>query len=292
MLGAEALVATLIAHEVDVAFCVPGESYLSVIEALRVERTRLRLIVNRHESGATFAAEAYAKLSRRHGVAFVTRGPGASNAAIGIHTAAQDSTPLVLFIGQVPTAQRGREAFQEIDYHAMYGTIAKSVIEPERADQVAACTARALDLCMADRPGPVVVVLPEDDTMGEAGEPPILGPAERLAAAPETGAVARAVELIDAAQRPVLIAGERVGVEGAHAALGDFVRRSGAGVVAAFRRQDAYPTNDAAYLGHFGLGRAPFQRDFWAECDLVIAAGTRLDAVTAEILHCSATTRR
>jgi len=136
MTGGDALVATLLAHDVSQAFCVPGESYLAVLEALRRERGRIRLVVTRHEAGAAFAAEAYGKLARRPAAVFVTRGPGASNAAIGIHTAAQDSTPVVLFIGQVPTTAKGREAFQEIDYHRMYAPLVKAVLEPESARDV------------------------------------------------------------------------------------------------------------------------------------------------------------
>ena len=119
--GGDALVATLLGHGVDTAFGVPGESYLAVLEALRAAQDRLRFVITRHESGATFAACAYARLARKPGVAFVTRGPGATNASIGIHTARQDSVPLVVFIGQVPSDQRGRESFQEIDYHRMLG---------------------------------------------------------------------------------------------------------------------------------------------------------------------------
>ena len=172
MNGGDALVATLLAHGVDTAFCVPGESYLAVLEALRRERDRLRLITNRHEAGASFAAEAYGKLTRTPGIAFVTRGPGATNAAIGVHTAAQDSTPMVLFIGQVPRAQKGLESFQEIDYHRMFEPIAKAVIEPAGPAEVAAATARALDLAIAGRPGPVIVPIPEDVTEG----PPMTKP--------------------------------------------------------------------------------------------------------------------
>ena len=146
MNGGDALVATLLAHGCDTGFCVPGESYLAVLEALRREAARFRLITNRHEAGTTFAAEAYAKLTTKPGIAFVTRGPGATNAAIGLHTADQDSTPLVLFIGQVPSAHLGREAFQEIDYARMYGGIAKAVIEPKTPAEVAGATAQALAL--------------------------------------------------------------------------------------------------------------------------------------------------
>ena len=282
MNGGDALVATLLAHGVDTAFCVPGESYLAVLEALRRERGRLRLITNRHEAGAAFAADAYGKLTGTPGIVFVTRGPGATNAAIGVHTAAQDSTPMVLFVGQVPTREKGLEAFQEIDYRLMYGPIAKAVIEPSSAAEVAPATARALGLATAGRPGPVVVPLPEDITDGDAGTPAIPRPAPRPASAPSAGAVAAAVELIAAARRPIVVAGELVAFEGGHAALAEFAARAGAGVATAFRRQDTFANDDDAYFGHFGVGRAPFQREAWRDCDLAIVVGSRLDAMTSE----------
>ena len=282
MTGGDALVATLLAHGVTQGFGVPGESYLAVLDALRRERARFRLVVTRHESGATFAAEAYGKLARRPAAAFVTRGPGATNAGIGVHTAAQDSTPLLLMVGHVPTSAKGREAFQEIDYHRMYAPIAKAVLEPERAEDVAECTARAVRLAVAGRPGPVVVVLPEDVTEGGAGNAPVPGAPPRLRAAPAPDGVREAARLLAAARHPVVIAGELVGYEDATAALVRFAETTGAGVVTAWRRQDTFPNDHPAYLGHFGIGRAPFQREAWAACDLVIAAGTRLDDITSE----------
>ena len=280
MNGGDALVATLLAHGCDTGFCVPGESYLAILAALKRERARFRLITNRHEAGVTFAAEAYAKLTRKPGIAFVTRGPGATNAAIGLHTADQDSSPLVLFIGQVPSAHLGLEAFQEIDYGQMYGGIAKAVIEPKSPAEVADVTAQALFIAAAGRPGPVVVPLPEDITEGEAGDPTIPAPRPRPVTPPNTAAVAEAAALIGQARHPIIISGEMVSYEGAHEALRDLAEASGAGVVAAFRRQDTFPNHHDAYFGHYGLGRAPFQTDAWAECDLAIVVGSRLDAIT------------
>ena len=280
MNGGDALVATLLAHGCDTGFCVPGESYLAILAALRRERARFRLITNRHEAGVTFAADAYAKLTRKPGIAFVTRGPGATNAAIGLHTADQDSSPLVLFIGQAPSAHLGLEAFQEIDYRQMYGGIAKAVIEPKSSAEVADATAQALSIAAAGRPGPVVVPLPEDVTEGDAGDPVIPGPRPRLVTPPDPGVIAEAAALIAEADHPIIISGEMVSYEGAHEALRDLAEASGAGVIAAFRRQDTFANDHDAYFGHFGLGRAPFQTEAWAECDLVIVAGSRLDAIT------------
>jgi acetolactate synthase-1/2/3 large subunit len=282
MNGGEALVATLVEHGVEVGFCVPGESYLTVLEALRRARGRIRLVLNRHESGATFAAEAYAKATARPGIAFVTRGPGATNASIGLHTAKQDSTPLVLFIGHVPTAEMGREAFQEIDYPAAFGPMTKRVIEVMRPQDVAAATAEALGESIAGRPGPVAVVLPEDVTEGEAGAPHIPGAEPRVALKPDPQSVATAAPLIGAARHPVIIGGEQVNFEAAHGALARFAEAAGAGVVSAFRRQDILAHEDAANLGHFGLRLAPYQEKFWADVDLVILAGARPDGATLQ----------
>ncbi len=282
MTGGEALVATLIAHGVEQAFCVPGESYLAVLEGMRRERARLRLVVNRVEGGVTFAAEAYGKLARRPAAALVTRGPGATNAGIGVHTAAQDSTPLVLLVGHVPSRVKGREAFQEIDYHLMYAPIAKAVLEPVAAADVADCVARAVRLSVAGRPGPVVVVLPEDITEADAGDGPAPRTAGRPAGAPAPEAVERAAALVRAARHPLVIAGELAAFDAATPALIGFVERAGAGVVTAWRRQDTFPNDHPAYLGHFGIGRAPFQREAWRDADVVIAAGARLDDITTE----------
>ena len=278
--GGQVLVETLIAHGVDTAFCLPGESYLGVIESLRDHQNEIRLIVNRHESGASFAACAHARMTNKPGIAFVSRGPGASNAAIGVHTARQDSTPMVLFIGQVPTHQLGREAFQEIDYHIMFGPLTKGVMQAFTASEVTEITQKALALAMAGRPGPVVVVLPENVTTSESKTKEIPTPGARPAFAADDDAIDRAAEMINAARHPVVIAGEMVNFEAANEALESFLEASGAGLCAAFRRQGVISTDHPACLGHFALALAPYQKEMWDEVDLVIAAGTRLDAAT------------
>ena len=282
MNGGEAVVETLLAWGVDTAFSVPGESYLPILAAIQRHRNRIRLVTPRHESGVTFAAEAYGKLARKPAAAFVSRGPGATNASIGVHTAAQDSTPMVLFIGHVPTSSQGREAFQEIDYHRMYGPVAKAVLEPQSARQVAEVTARALATSMSGRPGPVVVVLPKDIIEGEAGDQAVPAASGRPSAGPHPGAVQRAAELINAARYPLVIAGEMVSFERATPALVAFAEASGAGVCTAYRRQDTFPNDHPAYCGHFEINRVPFQEQAWAECDVVIAAGARLDGITTQ----------
>ncbi len=160
--GGEILVANLVAQGSTHVFCVPGESYLAVLDALYDARDVLSLVVCRQEGGAAYMAEAYGKLTGRPGVAFVTRGPGASNAAIGIHTAAQDSTPLIVFVGQVGGDFVDREAFQEIDYRRMYGSVAKWAAQIDRAERIPEYVAHAYRTAMSGRPGPVVLALPED----------------------------------------------------------------------------------------------------------------------------------
>ena len=164
--GGDVLVDTLIAHGVDTAFTVSGESFLAVLEALRRTRNQIRLVTTRHEGGGSFAAEAFGKLTGRPAAVFVSRGPGATNAAIGVHTAKQDSSPMLLFVGHVRSTSQGKEAFQEIDQAAMFSPIAKAVLQPNNSDQIATVTAQAVALSTAGRPGPVVVVLPRDLTDG------------------------------------------------------------------------------------------------------------------------------
>src|SRR6266581_602024 len=160
--AAQILVDALKIHGVDTAFCVPGESYLAVLDALYDARGAIRLIVARQDGGAAYMAEAWAKVTGRPGICFVTRGPGATNASIGVHTAMQDSTPMILFSGQVPGEFVERESFQEVDYRRMFGPMAKWVASIDRADRVHEYVSHAFHLAMSGRPGPVVLALPED----------------------------------------------------------------------------------------------------------------------------------
>ena len=280
--GGSALVQTLIEHGINTAFSVPGESYLPILNAMQNASNRLNLITPRHESGVTFAAEAYGKLMGRPAAGFVSRGPGATNASIGVHTAAQDSTPLLLFVGHVPTSTKGREAFQEVDYHQMFGKIAKAVLEPESSADVAAVTARAIDISTAGRPGPVIVVMPKDITEGDAGVPTIPSPPRRARTIPDPESVAEAAALIDKAKRPLVVAGELVSVEDCRSDLLAFAERSGAAIATAYRRQDTFPNDHAAYVGHLEINRVAFQRRLWEEADLIIAAGARLDGISSQ----------
>lgn len=281
MNGGDALVETLMAWGVDTAFSVPGESYLPILRAAQRNANRIQLITPRHESGVTLATEAYGKLTGRPAVGFVSRGPGATNASIGVHVAQQDSTPLLLVIGHVPTSTKGREAFQEIDYHSMFGTLAKGVFEPENATLVADVTARALALATSGRPGPVIIVMPKDITEGDAGDCLIPSPIPRAVSAPAPQAIEAAARLIDQAQRPMVIAGEMVTNEGAQSALIRFAEASGVAVSSAYRRQDALPNTHPAYAGHLEINRVAYQEKAFQEADLIIAVGARMDGITS-----------
>ncbi len=166
--GGQILVDCLKVHGVELAFCVPGESYLAVLDALYDAREQVQLIVCRQEGGAAFMAEAYGKLTGRAGICFVTRGPGATNASIGVHTAYQDSSPMILFIGQIGSDVVEREAFQEVDYRRMYGQMAKWVAQIDRADRIPEYVSHAFHLAVSGRPGPVVLALPEDMLISRA----------------------------------------------------------------------------------------------------------------------------
>ncbi len=203
--AAQRLVDSLVAHGVDRVFCVPGESYLNVLDALR--DSAIDTIAARQEGGAALMAEADAKLTGRPGICFVTRGPGATNASSGVHVAEQDSTPLILFVGQVTTDMLGRGAFQEIDYHRFYGGIAKVVIQLADGDDIAEIVRSAFDIASTGRPGPVVVALPED-LQGQL--PDTLPPVQTTSHAPtepSSADLANLRNLLQSAERPIAIVG-------------------------------------------------------------------------------------
>src|SRR5204863_3253481 len=237
------LVECLVAQGVTHAFGVPGESYLAVLDGFHAYRDKIRFVTNRQEGGAAFMAEAQGKLTGRPGLCFVTRGPGASNAAIGVHTAFQDSTPMVLFIGQVASSQRDREAFQEVDYRQMFGPgtlgFAKWVGEVHDADRLPEYVARAFHTAMQGRPGPVVLVLPED-MLATATSAAVLDRIEPALAAPAPEALASLRERLAAAERPLVIAGGSGWTAAACLALERFAERWQLPVGCAFRFQDVF----------------------------------------------------
>jgi acetolactate synthase-1/2/3 large subunit len=277
--GARLLVDQLLIQGVNHAFCVPGESYLGVLDALYDARDRIKLVVNRHESGAAFMADAYAKLTGQPGVAFVTRGPGASNAAIGVHTAFQDSTPLVLFVGQVGNDFIEREAFQEIDYRRMFGPMTKWVAQVDRAARVPEFVARAFQVATSGRPGPVVLALPEDMQGDSADVADALCHAP-VQAAPSDTQVAALRRLLGRAQRPLVIVGGPGWTDAACDNLKRFAEANYLPVACAFRAQSVFDNRHPNYAGDVGIGINPKLAARVREADLVLAFGPRLGEMT------------
>ena len=282
-LAGHALVEALIAQGVDTAFGVPGESYLAVLDGFHEHRDRIRFIACRQEGGAAFMADAQGKLTGRPGICFVTRGPGATNASIGLHTAFQDSTPMILFIGQVASVQRDREAFQELDYRQVFGPgtlgFAKWVGEVHDADRLPEYVARAFHTATQGRPGPVVLVLPEDmlTTLTQA---PVLPRAEPALAWPAPGALREVRTLLLAAQRPFVIVGGSGGDANACAAMQRFAEAWNLPVGCAFRFQDLFDNRHANYAGDVGIGINPRLARRITEADLILAVGPRLGEMT------------
>jgi acetolactate synthase-1/2/3 large subunit len=282
-LAGHLLVECLIAQGVTHAFGVPGESYLAVLDGFHQHADRIRFIVNRQEGGAAFMAEAQGKLTGRPGVCFVTRGPGATNASIGLHTAFQDSTPMVLFVGDVASDARDREAFQEVDFAAFFGTstrgMAKRVERIDDARRIPEYVARAFATAMNGRPGPVVLVLPEDMLTQTVDATP-LPRVEPVQAWADPGALRDLRTLLLAAQRPLVIAGGGGWTPQAAAALQRFAENWQLPVANAFRFQDCFDNHHPHYAGDVGLGINPALARRIADSDLILAIGPRLGEAT------------
>ncbi len=277
--GAETLVEALAAQGVRTVFGVPGESYLAVLDALH--DSEIRFVLGRQEGGVAFMAEAWGKLTGQPGIAFVTRGPGATNASIGVHTARQNSTPMILFVGQIETGMRGREAFQEIDYGAYFGTVAKWVVEIDTADRVPELVARAFHTALAGRPGPVVVALPEDMLVAATDAPVHRAPIAPAWPGLDPEGFAAAAARLAAAERPVCFLGgggwDVAGRRGrrALAAFERFATEAQLPVVVGFRDQDLFDNTADPYVGDAGFGMAPHVRDVLARADLLLAVNIR-----------------
>ena len=282
-LAGHALVEALIEQGITTCFGVPGESYLAVLDGFHQHADSIRFVACRQEGGAAFMADAQGKLTGRPGVCFVTRGPGATNAAIGVHTAFQDSTPLVLFVGQVAGDQRDREAFQELDYRQVFGPgtlgLAKWVGECHSADRLPEYVARAFHTALQGRPGPVVVVLPEDMLTTPTAAPvlPRVVPAQ---AWPAPGTLREVRTRLLAAQRPLVIAGGSGWDAEAASALQRFAENWRLPVACGFRFQDCFDNGHPLYAGDVGLGVAPKLAQRIQDADLILALGVRLGEVT------------
>lgn len=277
------IVECLVAQGVTHAFGVPGESYLAVLDGFHAWRDHIRFVINRQEGGAAFMAEAAGKLTGRPGVCFVTRGPGATNASIGVHTAFQDSTPMVLFVGDVASDQRDREAFQEVEYTSFFGPstkgMAKRVERIDSADRIPEYVARAFATAMNGRPGPVVLVLPEDMLVQSTTAAPLprVEPAEAWS---DPGSLRRLREMLLAAQRPFVIAGGGGWTAQAAQALQRFAENWKLPVGNAFRFQDTFDNHHPLYAGDVGIGINPKLAARIRESDLVLAIGPRLGEMT------------
>ena len=274
--GGRILVDQLELNGADLAFCLPGESFLPVLDALR--DSSIRLVSCRHEQGAANATEAYGKLTGRPGICIVTRGPGATQAAVGVHTARQDSTPMLLLVGQVPRGFRGREAWQELDYAQTFGGIAKAAWEVDSAERIPEHVARAFSLALSGRPGPVVLALPED-VLAEESDVADGAPVEAEHAAPRSEDLARLGELLAAAERPLVIVGEG----GWTAQTGEdvlaFCEASDLPVACAFRCQDFVDNHSRCYVGVLGVAMDDALAARVRDADLVLAVGGRLGEV-------------
>ncbi|SEC03383.1 acetolactate synthase-1/2/3 large subunit [Rhizobiales bacterium GAS188] len=276
----EIIVDSLVANGIDRVFCVPGESYLGLLDAL-YGRGDIDTVVCRHESGAGFMALADARLTGRPGIACVSRGPGASNAAIAVHTAEQDSVPFVLIIGQVPVRDLRRNSFQEIDYGKMFGSIAKWVAEVTDPDRVGETILRAIQVATTGHPGPVVIAVPED-VLTAASRSEVVRPQSKPRAAPHPDDVASLRQLLAHAERPLVIAGGNLDRPGGREALADFLTSWHVPTAVSFRNQDLFPNDHRLYVGDLGLANPEAQMAVYRDSDLVLVLGARLSDITTQ----------
>ena len=279
-IAATQLVGTLRRLGVDRVFCVPGESYLPALDALETEPA-LDLVTCRHESGAGLMAVTDAKMPGRPGVAVVSRGPGATNAALAVHTAEQDAAPLVLFIGQLPRRNLARGVFQKVDYARTFGDMAKDVVEVMDARDLAATVVQAFRTSLEGTPGPVVVAIPEDVFEEEVGtEAPDPTPIETRSPPPD--AVADVARRLRAAQRPLLLIGGGARSAAGRAALANCVERWQVPVATSYKHQDLFDNEHPCFAGHLGFGLPPEAWRHLTEADLIVAVGTRLNEITTQ----------
>jgi len=278
--GGQLVVAALRAHGVEMAFSVAGESYLEVLDAL-YDAPEIRLITCRQEGGAAFMAEAYGKLTGNPGVLLVTRGPGACNASIGVHTAQQDSTPMIMLVGQVARHQIDREAFQEVDFRKMYAPLAKWVTQVDLAERIPELMNQAFQVATSGRPGPVVVALPEDMLRDQAAAA-VAGPYRAVRAHPGAADLAELRRLLAAAERPIMLVGGSGWSDAAAADIARFAMANDLPVCCSFRRQDIVDNRLPCYVGDLGTGAAPSLVARVKEADLVLTVGARIGEITSQ----------
>ena len=277
--AATALVESLEKQGVDRVFCVPGESYLDVLDALR--DSSIDTVVARQEGAAAMMAEADGKLTGRPGIVFVTRGPGATNASSGVHVAQQDSTPLILFAGQVARGAKGRDAFQELDFARFFGGMAKSVVEAQDAERLPAEVELAFRTALSDRPGPAVISLPED-MLGDTCAAPALARVEIGDDLPEDAPMREFDARLQAARRPLVVVGGSLWRAPDAAALAVFAEKAGVPVACVFRRQQLFDHTHPHYAGDIGIGLNPALRRAVEETDLLVLLGTRFSEIPSQ----------
>src|SRR5437870_4601568 len=278
--GGQLVVASLRAHGVRMAFSVAGESYLEVLDAL-YDMPEIRLVTCRQEGGAAFMAEAYGKLTGEPGVLLVTRGPGACNASIGVHTAFQDSTPMIVLVGQVARHQIDREAFQEVDFRKMYAPPAKWVTQIDLAERVPELINQAFQVATSGRPGPVVLALPEDMLRARAAAA-VVAPYHAVRAHPGAADLAEMRRLVAAAERPIMLVGGSGWSDDAAADIARFAMANELPVCCSFRRQDIVDNRLACFVGDLGTGAAPSLVARFKQADLVLAVGARIGEITSQ----------
>ncbi|WP_223447897.1 thiamine pyrophosphate-binding protein [Pseudomonas sp. BF-R-19] len=277
--GGQILVDALRIHGVKKAFCVPGESYLAVLDALHDVQNEIDLIVCRQEGGAAYMAEAYGKLTGEPGICFVTRGPGATNASVGVHTAFQDSSPMILFIGQVARDQQYREAFQEIDFRQMYGPLAKWVVQIDDTSRIPELISQAFHRAVNGRPGPVVVALPEDMLI-EMAEVTDAGPFKRVLMTPAAEQLASMQQLLEQSERPLMVlGGSGWNAESVHD-IRLFAEQQDIPVAASFRCQDLFDNRHPNYVGDLGFAASAQLSSAVRDADLLLVVGSRMGEVS------------
>ena len=280
--GGQILADQLAIQGTDTVFCVPGESYLAVIDGLYNHANSIRMINTRHEGGAANMAEAYGKLTGRPGICMVTRGPGATNASIGLHTAFQDSTPMILFVGQVGRDAIDREAFQEMDYRRVFGEMAKWVAEIEDARRIPEYISRAFHAALSGRPGPVVLALPEDMLTDLVEAADIAHPAKAPSIAPAPADMMALEARLAAAERPFMIVGGATWTQAAVKDIEAFAESHGIPVGASLRSQDCFDNRHPNYAGDVGIAINPKLAQRIKDSDLLLVVGPRLGEMTTQ----------
>jgi acetolactate synthase I/II/III large subunit len=275
--GGSVLADQLRVHGAELAFCVPGESYIPLLDGLH--DSSIRVITCRNEAGAANMAEAYGKLTGRPGICMVTRGPGATHASVGVHTAFQDSTPLILLVGQVATDQEEREAFQEVDYRRMFGPMTKWVAQIDRVDRIPELLARAFSTACAGRPGPVVLALPED-VLAEQTDVADAVPFTPVRASPSAADVEAVTAALAGAERPFAILGGGGWTAPATRDIATFLEANAIPAGAAFRRQDVIDNDSPSYVGDVGIGLNPKLAERVRAADVLLVVGPRLGEMT------------